>query len=62
MNNGVPQGIVLGPFVLLLSINDIIKSVKYTNIELFADDTMIYICWLNLKQDYVNYDINNVSK
>ena len=39
---GTPQGSVLGPYLFLLYINDIVEKIK-TNIRLFADDTSLFI-------------------
>ena len=39
---GVPQGLVLGPLLFLMFINDITTVVKNCNVRLFADDTCLF--------------------
>ena len=50
VKNGVPQGSVLGPFLFLLYINDIILSSKICKFTLFADDTSLFYSHKNKKE------------
>lgn len=60
---GVPQGSVLGAILFIIYINDIVKSVKHCRINLFADDTLLFIAADTIAEaeNKINSDLKNLS-
>lgn len=62
--HGVPQGTVLGPDLFVLYINDIVKVVKGCELQLFADDTILYFESnnINVLIETINDDLKRLSE
>ena len=50
INYGVPQGLVLGPILFLLYINDLSQAIVHYKVHHFADDTNVLYASHSLKK------------
>ena len=66
MNNGVPQGSILGPLLFTVLVSDISDAIKRGRYHLYADDTQLYYhCKCkdaNSTIDKINSDLNDISE
>ena len=58
---GVPQGSVLGPILFVMYINDMKRVLRFCDINLFADDTVLFITAKNLDQAVANLNEDLLS-
>ena len=64
ITHGVTQGSVLGPLLFLIFINDLHKTIKNSDVHLFADDTNLLYSNMSLKKinKHINQDLLFSSK
>ena len=59
---GIPQGSILGPLLFLIYINDLIRSIKNSKINHFADDANLLYAISSVKDinKKINFDLSNL--
>ena len=60
---GAPQGSIIGPLLILIHFNDAHRSLKYTKIVSYADDTVIFTSnsELSIIESHLNQDIKRLA-
>ena len=61
---GIPQGLILGPLLFLIYINDLPVSLEFSSARMFADDTTLTASGESVldAEVAINHDLANIKK
>ena len=66
INQGIPQGTIIGPLLFLLFIDDISLYIQNSNIDIYADDGTLTSCskWNDISQvnNNIQGDLDNIQR
>ena len=66
INQGLPQGTIIGPLLFLLFIDDISLYIQNSNIDIYADDGSLTSCskWNDISQvnNNIQGDLDNIQR
>ena len=58
---GVLQGLILGPFLFVLHVNDLPNAMRHCRVLMYADDTVLHCSWRDastiLRMNLINNEI-----